>query len=134
MITFPRKNNYDRKSVEYFRPITLFNTELQILVKILTIHLQIVENKLNDPNRHTRIVKRSTTQENFHLVRTILDEKDDGTGAALVNIDQSKPFNTVDHRFLEATLVVAGFDEGFSNRQSSLFHPCSMASCWNSSS
>lgn len=56
----------------------------------LTSHLQIDENKLNGPNRHTRIVKRSTTQEKLHPVRTILDERDDGTGAALVNQDHLK--------------------------------------------
>lgn len=50
---------------------------------------------------------------NLNLVGTILDEIDNGTGAALVNLDQSKTFDWVGHRFLKAALEAAGFGEIF---------------------
>ena len=50
-------------------------------------------------------MKGRTIQDSLHLVRTIV-EKVDGN-AALINLDQSKAFDRVDHAFLEAVLSPA---------------------------
>lgn len=54
-------------------------------------------------------VKRRTILDNLHLVHTILDEIDD----SMVNLDQLKAFDRVNHRFLKATLEAAGFGKDF---------------------
>ena len=59
----------------------------------------------------TCAVKGRTIQDSLHLVRTIV-EKVDGN-AALINLDQSKAFDRVDHAFLEAVLSSAGFGVDF---------------------
>ncbi len=56
-------------------------------------------------------MKGRTIQDSLHLVRTIV-EKVDGN-AALINLDQSKAFDRVDHAFLEAVLSSAGFGVDF---------------------
>lgn len=54
-----------------------------------------------------------TIQDNLYLVRTILDEINDGTVTAPVNVDQSKTFDRVDYLFLDVALAVASFGKGF---------------------
>ena len=59
-------------------------------------------------------MKGRTIEESLHLVRTIV-EKVDGN-AALINLDQSKAFDRVDHGFLESVLSAAGFGLHFRTR------------------
>ena len=47
-------------------------------------------------------MKGRSIQDNLHLVRQILEGIEDDTEAALINLDQSKAFDRVDHRFLAA--------------------------------
>ena len=84
----------------------MLNTDLKILAKILANHLQTVLSCLICPEQ-TCAVKGRTTQDSLHLVRTIV-EKVDGN-AALINLDQSKAFDRVDHGFLESVLSAASF-------------------------
>ena len=51
--------------------------------------------------------------DNLHLVREILEGLKVDTEAALINIDQFKAFDRVDHRFLAAVLETAGFNPEF---------------------
>ena len=44
-------------------------------------------------------VKGRSIQDNLHLVREILEGLKDDTEAMLINLDQSKAFDRVDHRF-----------------------------------
>ena len=48
-------------------------------------------------------------QGNMQLVREVLAELEDSTEDTLINLDQSKAFDRVDHRFLET----AGFQPEF---------------------
>ena len=47
---------------------------------------------------------------------------EDGTEAALINLDQSKSFNRVDHRFLSTVLETAGFKLEFRKWISMIYH------------
>ena len=76
------------------------------MAKILANRLQTVLPSLICPEQ-TCAVKGRTIQDSLHLVRTIV-EKVDGN-AALINFDQSKAFDRVDHVFLESVLSSAGF-------------------------
>ena len=101
-----RKNKHGGDGISNFRPLTVLNTDLKILAKILANRLQTVLPSLICPEQ-TCAVKGRTIQDSLHLVRTII-EKVDGN-AALINLDQSKAFHRVDHAFLEAVLSAAGF-------------------------
>ena len=101
-----RKNKYGGDGISNFRPLTMLNTDLKILAKILANRLQTVLPSLICPEQ-TCAVKGRTIQDSLHLVRTIVEK------VALINLDQSKAFDRVDHAFLEAVLSAAGFGVDF---------------------
>ena len=105
-----RKDKDGGDGIDNFRPITLLNTELKILAKVLSNRLQTVLASLIGPEQ-TCSVKGRTIQDNLHLVRTIIENVD--SGAALIKLDQSKAFDRVDHHFLESILSAAGFGQDF---------------------
>ena len=82
------------KGLDDFKPITLLNTEVKILAQVLVNHLQLIINNLITPEQNY-LVKGRSTQDNLHLVREILERLEDGTEAALINLDQSKAFDRV---------------------------------------
>ena len=100
------------EGLDAYRPITLLNTELMILARDLTNCLQLVISDLIGPEQ-TFDVKGRSIEDNLHLVREVLERMDDGTEAALINLDQSKAFDWVDHRFLASVLESAGFKPEF---------------------
>ena len=104
-----------------YRPITLLNTELKILAQVLAKRLQLVISDLIGPEQNYVVMGRSI-QDNLHLVRQILEGIEDDTEAALINLDQSKAFDRVDHRFLAAVLETAGFEPEFCKWISMLYH------------
>ena len=104
-----------------YRPITLLNTELKILARVLANRLQLVISDLIGPEQNYAVKGRSI-RDNLHLVRQILEGIKDDTRAALINLDQSKAFDRVDHRFLAAVLETAGFQPEFCKWISILYH------------
>ena len=101
-----RKKKYGGNGISNFRPLTLLNTDLKILAKIKANRFQTVLPSLICPEQ-TCAVKGRAIQDSLDLVRTIV-EKVDGN-AALINLDQSKAFERVDHGFLESVLSSADF-------------------------
>ena len=79
-----RKNKHGGDGISNFRPLTMLNTDLKILAKILANCLQTVLHSLICPEQ-TCAVKGRTIQDSLHLVRTIV-EKVDGN-ATLINLD-----------------------------------------------
>ena len=65
--------------------------------------LQLVINDLIGPEQNYT-VKRRSIQDDLHLVYEVLGGIEDGTEAALNNLDQSKAFERLDHRFLATVL------------------------------
>ena len=61
-------------------------------------------------------------QDNPHLIRGIIERLDDGTEAVLINLDQSKAFDRVEHRFLSSILETAGFKPEFYRWISMMYH------------
>ena len=82
----------------------MLNTKLKILARVLANRLQLVISDLIGPVQ-TYAVKGNPIQNNLHLVREVLEEIEDGTEAALINLDQSKAFDMVDHRFLASVFL-----------------------------
>ena len=100
------------EGLDDYRPITLLSTELKILARILANRLQLVVGDLIGLEQNYAVKGRSI-QNNLHLIRTILEGIKDDDEAALINLDQSKAFDRVDHRFLATVLETAGFEPEF---------------------
>ena len=99
VITLLKKGGkHVRGELDNYRPITLLNTELKILARVLANRLQIVISDLIGPEQ-TYDVKGRSIQDNLNLIREVLEGIEDGTEAALISLDQSKAFDRFDHRF-----------------------------------
>ena len=102
-----KEGRHVRGELDDYRPITLLNTELKILARVLVNRLQLVISNLIGPEQ-SYAVKGRSIQDNLHLVRQILEGIEDNTEVALINLE-SKAFDRVDYRFLAAVLETAGF-------------------------
>ena len=109
------------EGLDDYRPITLLNTELKILARVLANRLQRVISDLIGPEQ-TFAVKGRSIQDNLHLIREVLEGIKDDTEAALISLDQSKAFDRVDHRFLATVLETAGFKPEFRRWNSMMYH------------
>ena len=106
------------EGLDDYRPITLLNTELKILARVLANRLQLVISDLIGPEQ-TFAVKGRSIQDNLHLIREGIE---DGTEAKLISLDQSKAFDRVDHRFLATVLETARFQLEFCRWISMMYH------------
>ena len=67
-------------------------------------------------------VKGRLIQNNLYLVRQILEGIENDTEAALINLDQSKALNRMDHQFLVMVLDTAKFEPEFCKWISMMYH------------
>ena len=109
------------EGLDDYRPITLLNTELKILARVLANRLQLVISDLIAPEQ-TFAVKGRSIQNNLHLIREVREGIKDDTEAALISLDQYKAFDRVDHRFLASVLETAGFKPEFRRWISMMYH------------
>ena len=122
MITLLKKGGrHVWEGLDDYRPITLLNTELKILARVLASRLQLVISDLIGPEQ-TFAVKGRSIQDNLDLIREILEGIEDDIEAALISLDQSKAFDRVDHRFLAIVLETAGFKPEFRRWISMMYH------------
>ena len=122
VITLLKKGGkYVREGLDDYRPITLLNTELKILARVLANRLQLVISHLIGPEK-TFTVKGRSIQDNLHLIREVLEGIEDNTEAALISLDQYKAFDRVDYRFLATVLETAGFEPEFRRWISMMYH------------
>ena len=122
MITLLKKDGrHVWEDLDDYRPITLLNTELKILARVLANRLQLVISDLIGPEQNYALKGRSI-QDNLQLIREIIEGIKDDDEAALINLDQSKAFDRVDHQFLATVLETAGFDPEFCKWISILYH------------
>ena len=105
------------EGLDDYRPITLLNTQLKILARVLANRLQLVISDLIGPD-----VKGRSIQDNLHLISEVLEGIKDDTEAALISLDQSKAFDRVDHRFLASVLETTGFKPEFRRWISMMYH------------
>ena len=122
MITLLKKvGRHVWEDLDDYRPINLLNTELKILTGVLANRLQLVISDLIGPKQNYA-GKGRLIQDNLHLVREILEGTEDDAEASLINLDQFKAFNRVDHQFLVVVLETAGFEPEFHKWISILNH------------
>ena len=118
MITLNKCGRHVWEGLDDYTPITLLNTELKTLARILANLLQLAISDLIGPGQ-TYAVKGRSIQDDLHLIREVLE---DGTEAALISFDQSKAFDRVDHQFLTTVLETAGFKPEFRRWISMMYH------------
>ena len=109
------------EGLDDYRPITLLNTKLKILARVLANRLQLVISDLIGPEQ-TFAVKGRSIQDNLHLIREVLEGIKDDTEAALISLDQFKAFYRIDHRFWATVLETAGFQPEFQGWISMMYH------------
>ena len=113
------RNVYE--GLDDYRPITLLNTELKILTRVLANRLRLVISDLISPEQ-TFAVKGRSIQDNLHFIRKVLEGIKDDREATLISLDQSKAFDWVDDRFLASVLETAGFKPEFRRWISMMYH------------
>ena len=74
------------EDLDDYRPITLLNTEIKILARVLPNRLQLVISDLIGLDRNYAVKGRSV-QDNLHLVHKIRVGLEGGTEAALINLE-----------------------------------------------
>ena len=94
---------------------------LKILARALANRLQLVISDLIGPEQNYA-VKRRSIPNNLPLVCEILEGIKDDAEATLINLDQSKAFDRVDHHFLATILETARFKPEFRKWISILYH------------
>ena len=97
-----------------YRPISLINTDVKIITKVLTERLLYVLPTIIHATQ-TAVYGRKIDQ-NIHLVRDLIEmaNRDDDT-AAFIFLDQEKAFDRVNHDFLFKTMKAFGIGENFIN-------------------
>ena len=112
VITLLKKKGTTGKGVGDYRPITLLNTDLKILTKILANRLRNVADDLIAPQQ-TYALRGRSIQSNLHLLREVIEGVLADDEAAIISLDQSKAFDRVDHRFLFKVLEKSGFQRDY---------------------
>ena len=95
------------------------------MTRVFASRLQLVISDQIGPEQ-TCVVKGRLILDNLHLIREVLEEIEDGTEAALINLDQSKAFDRVEYRFLASVLETARLKPEF-HRWISMMYPNSQA-------
>ena len=113
-----------------FRPISLINTDVKIITKVLTERLLYKLPSIIHSTQ-TAVYGRKIDQ-NIHLVRDLIDlaNRNDET-AAFIFLDQEKAFDRVNHNFLFQTMEAFGIGQKFIKWVSTIYKNASSVLCVN---
>ena len=101
-----------RQFLKNYRPITLLNTDLKIIAKVLAIRLSKILNNIIHETQ--KCVPGRKITENIHLMQDLIDSiLQDNSEAAIIFLDQEKAFDRISHKFLFKTLQKFGFGDNF---------------------
>ena len=101
-----------RQFIKNYRPISLLQTDLKIISKVLAKRMAKTLPKIIHENQ--KCVKDRKITDNIHLVQDIIDliNKKDWE-AICIMIDQEKAFDRISHNFIMKTLNQYGFGQNF---------------------
>jgi hypothetical protein len=113
VITLLPKEGKDIKDIKNWRPITLSNCDSKIITKAISLRTSKVLDSIIDPSQTAYVPGRSVAdnlRSNFfyknHCCKNDVD-------AVLISLDAKKAFDSVDHKYIEETLIAYGFGPGF---------------------
>ena len=114
IMTLLCKNLDQDNLLTFWRPISLLNVDFKIISKCMSIRMGRVLPFIIGLEQTCSIIGRSIS-DNCHLLRNVVDyiNSKPQMGAALINLDFSKAFHRVSHKYLFATLKAFGFGPDF---------------------
>ncbi len=113
VITLLPKNGKDTRDIKNWRPITLSNCYAKIRTKALRNKVSKVLDSIIDPSQ-TAYVPGRLVADNLRMNLFLKNHcKKRNIESVLISLDAKKAFNSVNHQYIEETLRVYGFGEGF---------------------
>ncbi len=113
LITLLPKEGKDTKDIKNWRPINLSNCYSKIITKAISLKTSRVLEPIIDPSQTAYVPGRlvaNNLRTNFfyknHCCKNDID-------AVLISLDAKKAFYSVDHKYIEKTLIAYGFGPGF---------------------
>lgn len=107
----PKKG--DLLDVANWRPVSLLNTDYKIYAKVVANRLKNVIDQVVATDQSYSVPGRSI-HDNIHLIRdSLMYCNSNNLPLALLNLDQKKAFDNVDHEYLFKTLSAMGFGQRF---------------------
>ena len=103
----------DKRSLKYWRPISLLNVDYKICSKAVSIRLAGVIGSIVDPDQTCSIPGRSIFANLALLCDTLAFIERTGESGILLSLDQEKAFDRVDRSFLLNLLELFGFGPWF---------------------
>ena len=113
VITLLPKEGKDIRDIKNWRPITLSNCDAKIITKALACKVSKVLDSIIDEAQTAYVPGRSVADNlrtNFFFKTHC---KMNNIDAVLISLDAKKAFDSVDHRYIEETLIAYGFGKGF---------------------
>jgi len=110
-----KKGDTNNGSMKNFRPLSLMNIDYKILSKVLSLRLRKVLHNIIHDNQTCGIPGR-TIQDNVHIFRSIIEHYSRmRQPIGIVQWDQEKAFDRVNHEYLFESLKRCGFGLHFIN-------------------
>jgi hypothetical protein len=113
VITLLPKEGKDIKDIKNWRPITLPNCNSKIITKAISLRTSKVLDSIIDLSQTAYVPGRSVAdnlRSNFFYKNYCFKNDVD---AVFISLDAKKAFDSVDHKYIEETLIVYGFGPGF---------------------
>ena len=113
LLTLLKKNNMDNGSMKNYRPLSLTNIDYKLLSKVLSSRLRKVLGSIIHLDQSCGIPGR-TIQDNVHLIRSIISSHSmKRQPIGLIQWDQEKAYDRINHQYLLETLNRFGFGPQF---------------------
>ena len=110
-----KKDYSNDGSMKSFRPISLMNIDYKILSKVLSLRVRKILSNIIHQNQTCSIPER-TIHDNVHTIRSIIEHYSRvREPIGLVQWDQEKAFDRINHEYLLETLRRFGFGPNFIN-------------------
>jgi exonuclease III len=122
VITLLPKEGKDKNDIKNWRPITLSNCDSKIITKALSIKTSKILDSIIDTSQTAYIPGRSVADNlraNYFYKNHC---RKNNVDAALISLDAKKAFDSVDHKYIEETLIAYGFGEKFVNVFKTLYN------------
>jgi len=121
IITLLPKEGKDQTEIKNWRPITLSNCDSKIITKALSIRTSKILGSIIDPSQTAYIPGRSVAdnlRSNFVYKNYC---RKNNINAVLLSLDAKKAFDSVDHKYIEDTLIAYGFGAKYVNSFKTLY-------------
>lgn len=125
-ISLPLKKDKDPLDCASYRPISLLNTDVKILAKLLACRLENVLSSIISPDQ-TGFIKNRHSFYNIRRLFDIIYTSNNHTAECLISVDAEKAFDRVNWDYLFYTLEKFGFGPVFCS-WIKLLYKCPLAS------